>query len=370
MAYISKSRLKKLFILSEDSIKKAIKSIDEGERRISLVVESHEKPKILATITDGDIRRAIVAGNGLDQSVQKLLETRQYFHSSGTVTAKADQPDQELLAIMKKEMIRQIPILDDQGMVIDLVTIEDLQPREELPMKALIMAGGEGIRLRPLTNDLPKPMLPIGNQPLLELIVNELRDSGIRDVNISLGYKKEKIVEHFRDGKTFGVDINYFSEDEPLGTAGAIGLMGNLDKPTLVINGDILTNVDFRGMLNHHQKNNAAITVGVRWVDFEIPFGVVECTGINVAHLKEKPTYTYLVNAGVYIVDPRINSYIQQGQHIDMTDLIQCLLDNHEKVIQYPIVEYWMDIGQYHDYQKVQKDVLNRKNEEENNELV
>lgn len=358
--FLSKSRLQKLLLLPDDPISNAVKCIDLGEKGIALVVETIERGKIVATITDGDIRRAILSGVSLDQPVSKLIEIHSKFGDSIPVTAKLGTPLKELLSIMQTKVIRQIPILDNGGVVIDLVTIDDLQPREKLPIQAVIMAGGEGIRLRPLTDELPKPMLPISNQPLLELIINQLRESGIWNLNIAIRYKKEKIINHFSDGKSFGVNIKYFSENEPLGTAGALGLMGPFKEPILVINGDILTRLDFREMFRYHQKHNASLTIGVRGVDFMVPFGVVECEGAHVINLREKPTYNYLVNAGLYILDPLVYNYIPGGKKLDMTELIQILLLHNKPVIQYPIVEYWMDIGKFADYQKAQDDVEER----------
>jgi dTDP-glucose pyrophosphorylase/CBS domain-containing protein len=360
MTFISKSRLLKILLLSSEPIKRAIQCIDEGERGIAVVVDTLDNRRLIATITDGDIRRAILADTNLDQPISKLLEVQSKFHHTEPVSSFQGTPNHELLEIMKKEIIRQIPLVDDRKVVVDLVTIDDLQPREDLPIQAVIMAGGEGIRLRPLTSDIPKPMLPVGEKPLLEIIINQLRESGIKNLNIALRYKKEKIIDHFQDGKSFGVDIQYFAENEPLGTAGALSLMEQSNKPILVINGDILTKIDFRGMFLHHQEQDAILTIGVRRVDFVVPFGIVDCDGILVTNISEKPTYNYLVNAGLYFLSPKVYNFLPHGKKIDMTELIQILLEEKQKVVQFPIVEYWMDIGQYKDYQKVQLDLKSR----------
>jgi NDP-sugar pyrophosphorylase family protein len=219
------------------------------------------------------------------------------------------------------------------------------------------MAGGKRTRLMPLTADTPKPMLPVGDKPLLELIIGQIRAAGIRQVNIATHQLKEKITEHFGDGKRFGIDIDYIDEESPLGTAGALGLIEPPADPILVMNGDVLTRMDFRSMVSYHKKNEADLTVGVRQYDLSVPYGVVECDGPLVKQLREKPMFNFMVNAGIYVVEPAVLSYIPAGKRFDMTDFIQTLMDSGRRVVAFPVIEYWLDIGQHTDYQKAQDDM-------------
>jgi NDP-sugar pyrophosphorylase family protein len=221
------------------------------------------------------------------------------------------------------------------------------------------MAGGSGTRLRPLTEDLPKPMLPIGGRPLMERLVEQLQQAGIRQVNVTTHYKPEKIVEHFGDGHAFGVEMRYVNEDRPLGTGGALGLIAPPQETLLVINGDIVTQVSFRAMLAFHQEHQAKMTVAVRRYEVQVPYGVVECEGSQVRQLREKPQLGFLVNAGIYLLEPSVYEFIPHGQHFNMTDLIQWVLEAGQTVVSFPIREYWLDIGQHPDYVQAQDDVRN-----------
>jgi NDP-sugar pyrophosphorylase family protein len=223
------------------------------------------------------------------------------------------------------------------------------------------MAGGYGTRLRPLTEKMPKPMLPVGKKPILEFIIKRLRKAGIRHVNISTHYQAEKITQHFGDGKALGVELNYLTEDRPLGTAGGIGLMKTSKEPILVINGDILTDVNFRAMLDFHREHKADMTVAVQKYDVQVSYGVVETEGFLVHKLTEKPNFLYLVNAGIYLLEPSVVSLIPKGKHFDMTDLIQKLLDTGRPVVSFPVREYWLDIGNHAEYNQAQGDAKKRR---------
>ena len=351
--------LKNLCISPNSKILDVITTINKNSLGIVLVTDN--QMHLRATITDGDIRRAMLDGVSLDASINELLERKTDKLYSKPITAKKGDSYEKILQLMDKYVIRQIPLLDDQDVVVDLVTIEDLLPKESLPLHAVVMAGGYGTRLLPLTEELPKPMLPVGNRPLMEHIIEQLQQTGIQRVNITTHYLGDKIKNHFGDGKDFGVDIEYVNENKPLGTAGALGLMEEPEKPLLVINGDILTRVDYRAMLSYHRKHDSDLTVGVRQFAFDVPYGVIECDGPFVKQLKEKPKYNFLVNAGIYLLEPAIHRYIPNEQRFDMTDLIESLLADKRTVVSFPIVEYWMDVGQPLDYQKAQEDIENGK---------
>ena len=349
------SNLSDLCIRSEDSIRRAIECIDRNQKGIVLVVDGEHRLK--ATITDGDIRRAVLADQKLDAPVHELLSRRPHSSGGQPVTARGGTENATLIQLMQQHEIRQLPLLDEEDRVLGLVTLDDLLPDEVLPLQAVIMAGGFGTRLLPLTQDLPKPMLPIGDRPLMELMIDELRRSGIRRVNVTTHYLPEKIKDHFGDGREFGIELNYVTEESPLGTAGALGLMKKPENPLLIINGDILTKVNFKAMLEFHRENQAALTVAVRKYDMNVPYGVIESEGASVRALREKPLLTFLVNAGVYLLEPSAHQYVPNGRSSNMTDLIQNLIDNGHTVASFPVVEYWLDIGSEVDYAKAQHDM-------------
>jgi dTDP-glucose pyrophosphorylase len=347
-----------LFCISlESSIREAIDSIDKNQKGIVLLIDKERR--LVGTITDGDIRRAMLVGQNLDSNVKELLARKGQSPYAKPVTASAETDHATLMQMMKKFMVRQIPLVDKNSRIVGLVTMEDLLPDQTLPLKAVVMAGGFGTRLQPLTDELPKPMLPVNGRPLMERIIGQLRKAGIRSVNITTHYKPEKITEHFGDGHSFGVELNYVSEQKPLGTGGALGLIPVPEEPLLVINGDILTQVDFRSMLSFHQEQHALMTVAVRRYELKVPYGVVECTGSYISSLKEKPQVGFLVNAGIYLLEPAVYQFIPNGEHFNMTDLIQWLLKAGKPVVTFPIREYWLDIGQHEDYIQAQADFKN-----------
>jgi dTDP-glucose pyrophosphorylase len=347
------------FLVTFDvSIRVAMEHIDRNAKGIVLVVD--DTRHLQATITDGDIRRAILAGIDLDAPIRILLRWRSQQDGlvHRPITASIDTPESELLELMNTHTIRQIPLLSAEGQVEAIAFLDDLIKEYEQPIQAVVMAGGFGKRLRPLTEALPKPMLPIGDQPLLELTIQRLRESGIQQVNVTTHYLPEKITEYFGDGSDFGVELNYVTEDRPLGTAGSLGLVTPSQEPLLVINGDILTGVDFQAMLAHHQEHQADLTVGTRQYEYQVPYGVIDCEGYRVQGVREKPILRFWFNAGIYLLEPSVRDYIPTGgQRFDMTDLIEALIADQRKVISFPITEYWQDIGHPEDYRKAQEDV-------------
>jgi dTDP-glucose pyrophosphorylase/CBS domain-containing protein len=336
------------------TIREAMAQIDRSAKGITLIVDSERR--LIATITDGDVRRAILADVNLDAPVTELV-ARKPESRRIPVSAHEETDDAELIEMMDEQAVRHLPLLDDEGRFVRLVLREELRPSDDLSVAAVIMAGGFGTRLRPLTDDTPKPMLKIGDRPLLQRTVERLRKSGIKSVNFTTHYLPEKIHDHFGDGSRFGVNINYVAEDKPLGTAGSLSLMPESDEPLLVMNGDILTGVDFKELVRFHREHEAALTVGVRQYEFKVPFGVVQAENGVVRGLREKPKYEFLVNAGIYLLEPEARGYIPTDRRFDMTDLISALVDDGKKVMTFPVVEYWLDIGQIEDFQRAQQDV-------------
>ncbi len=348
------------FLVSpEASIRQVMACIDNNARGIALVVDADRR--LIGTVTDGDLRRAVLMGTDLEIPIRELLERKANSLYPEPITAPEEAEPGELLVLMRKHRIRQIPILDAGGRVLDLITLEDLLPDEGLPLQAVIMAGGYGKRLRPLTESTPKPMLPVGDRPLLERTINQLRQAGIKRVQISTHYMQDKISDYFGDGRDFGVELNYVSEDQPLGTAGALGLLEKPDEPLLVMNGDILTQVDFRAMLDFHYEHSADMTIAVRQYEIRVPYGVVETDGVRVTGIVEKPTVQNFINAGMYLINPDVHRYIPGSRRFDMPDLIARLIAEKCSVICFPVREYWMDIGEFKDYHQALEDIDNGK---------
>jgi dTDP-glucose pyrophosphorylase len=352
----------RLFISITSVISDAIAVIDRsGRMSIALVVDEHRH--LLNTVSDGDVRRSILAGLALTDPVSRLLEIKARTPYPLPVTAPIGTKPEALLQILQERSVRQLPLLDESGAVVDIVILSDFLPQMQ-PAKgfqAVVMAGGLGMRLRPLTDDMPKPMLPVGGRPVMEILVEQLRHIGVKRIHVSTHFQAEKIMDHFGKGESFGVEIDYVQEDVPLGTGGALGLMERPDEPVLVINGDILTQVDFQSMFAFHQDHRADMTVGVRRYAVQVPYGVVDCDGPRVSALREKPELSFFVNAGIYLLEPSVFEHISGGQHMNMTDLIQILIERDKSVISFPISEYWLDMGQHADYEKAQEDARSGK---------
>lgn len=346
-----------LVVSEATSVRNVISCIDRNGKGIAIVLDADQH--LIATVTDGDIRRAILAGIDVDVPVSELLNRRTNMSHEGPITALVGTADATLLHIMAETTVRHIPLVDEDNRVVDVALLSELVREYELPLRAVVMAGGFGTRLRPLTDELPKPMLPVGNRPLLELIVEQLRDAGIRQVNVATHYKGDVISEHFRDGQDFGVDIRYVKEDQPLGTVGALSLLEESDEPLLVINGDILTRVDFRAMLHFHREHKADLTVAVRQYELNVPYGVVDTDGVAVRGILEKPVVKQFINAGIYLLNPAVRLMIPNGQPYDIPELIQRLLKEKGTVVCFPIREYWLDIGKADQYDQAKSDIAN-----------
>jgi len=349
------SNIRVFCISPKSSIRKAIACIDRNQKGIALVIDN--KRRLVGTISDGDVRRAWAEGRNLSTPVSDLLVRKAKSIYPRPITAPVGTDFSTLTKLMKEKVVRQIPLIDEDGRVVDLVTLEDLLPNGAEPLQAVIMAGGYGTRLRPLTQKLPKPMLSVGREPILGRLIKQLRQAGIRNVNISTYYKAGKIERHFGNGKALGVELHYLKENRPLGTAGGLGLMEASKQPILVINGDVLTNVNFRAMLDFHREHKADMTVAVQKYDVQMAYGVVETEDFFIRRISEKPKFLYLVNAGIYLLEPSVLRLIPRGRRFDMTDLIEKLIKRDRRVISFPVREYWLDIGNHTEYKQAQGDM-------------
>lgn len=344
-----------LFVGAETSFYDVLRRINAAARGVALVVDAQHT--LIGVITDGDSRRAILAGVPLSTSARELLASKVV---PKPITAPVSTPLRELAALMRRTGVSHIPLVDEANHVVNLIGLNDLLLQEEGgALQAVVMAGGYGRRLHPLTAETPKPMLPVGDRPLIQHIVDGLSQAGIRQVHIATHYLAEQISDHFGDGKQLGVDVQCFVEEHQLGTAGAVSLMPESDSAMLVINGDILTTVDFRAMHAFHREHEADLTMAVRRYEVQVPYGVVSTDGPRLLGVVEKPVHAYLVNAGIYVLEPSARCYIPAGQRYDMTDLVDALIRAGRNVICFPVWEYWRDIGHNQDYEQAQADVKN-----------
>ena len=306
---------------------------------------------VKGVITDGNIRRAILGGHNIGDSIEGIY-SKEFKHVTPYVSKK------KVKELMLKYRIRQVPVLDEKGKLINLYFIDDIISYEDKENYVFILAGGLGTRLRPLTNDTPKPMLKVGDKPILEHIIEQFKEYGYKNFIISLNYKGEIIENYFGNGKNFEVNIQYVRETKQLGTAGSIKLAEEkLKKPFIVINGDILTGMDFDSFLNYHIENDFDVTVGARNYEIKVPYGVMVTEDNLIKSLEEKPVYSFHINSGVYVLSEQVIKYIPGDSMYNMTDLIEEVIANKGKSGVYQIIEYWSDIGQMDDFHKANEDI-------------
>ena len=330
---------KKLFISQVTRLRDAIGVIDRGVAQIALVVDDDQR--LLGTVTDGDIRRGLLKAMTLDTPVECVM--RRSFRS-----IRESENASDALKIMRLHGVHQIPVLDTQGRVLSIHLLEDLLRRPGRPNAVVLMAGGRGERLRPLTRNCPKPMLPVRGKPMLEIILQQCVDSGFSHIYLSVNYLKQQIIDHFGDGGRWGVTIEYLEEETPLGTAGALSLLPpTLKDPVLVMNGDVLTRFDFNHLMHFHQEHGADATMCVREHVTQIPYGVVQLDGTTVRGFQEKPAITHFVNAGIYVVSPRSLTLLQPNTPCDMPQLLERVTLQAGQIRAFPIHEYWLDVGQH-----------------------
>ncbi|MDF2684615.1 MAG: putative sugar-phosphate nucleotide transferase [Brevibacillus sp.] len=319
--------------------------IDKSARQIALVAD--ENDRLLGTVTDGDIRRGLLKGRALQDSTSLIM-------NSFPTVASPYETRENILALMKIKKIHQIPIVDEDGRVVHVEVLNDLLRPVRKDNWVVLMAGGLGTRLHPLTYDCPKPLLKVGNKPLLETILQSFIDQGFHRFYLSVKYKAEMIQEHFGDGSKWGVTIRYLEEQDSLGTAGALSLLPEKPaEPFFVMNGDLLTKVNFEQLLDFHKTYQAQATMCVREYDHQVPYGVVRLDRHRLTSIEEKPTQRYFVNAGIYVLSPEILEYIPQRQYFDMPSLFDYVMkDQQQQAIAFPIREYWLDIGRMADFEK------------------
>ena len=326
-----------VFVKPDVTIAEAINIIDKGASQIALVVDAENR--LLGTLTDGDIRRGLIHGETLESRVEDVMH-RDFLSIPESLS------ENRALRLMREEGLQQIPVLDPEGHVVRLFLLEEFYKAKNRSNWVVIMAGGLGKRLRPLTESCPKPMLRIGDKPILEIILEQCVDSGFMKFYISVNYLKHQIIEYFGNGARWGADIHYLEEDKPLGTAGALAsLPERPDKPILVMNGDVLTHVNLEKLFLFHQENSASATICVSEYKTPIPYGVVFTEGSQVLSIEEKPEMRHNINSGVYVLNPELLELLSPKQQCDMPQLLTRGLKRNHSVIAFPVHEYWLDVG-------------------------
>ncbi len=335
---------------SQNNMKDAIKNLEDSMNRISIVVD--EEQRLVGTITDGDIRRAILSGLSMNAEVNKFMNSKPtYIYSN--------MPKDSVISLMREKDIFQTPIIDNERKVVGLETLHNLLEIKQIDNPVFLMAGGFGKRLAPLTNETPKPLLKIGSKPILERILNKFIEVGFYDFYISTHFQAEKIKNYFKDGSDWNINISYVHEDKPLGTGGALGLLpkDKISHPVIIMNGDLISEINFVELLDYHQKHNSKATMCVSEYQLEIPYGVVNQLDHKLINIDEKPKQKFFINAGIYVVEPSVIDQISENTVIDMTTVLDNLIESGEEVNVFPIHEYWLDVGQHVDFNKAVRDI-------------
>ncbi len=335
----------------KSSIREVLQIIKNGAVKIAFVMNGK---KLLGVIADSDIREGLLNNLNLFDSIESI-------YNKNPLVSYEDDSRQEIIekALLKK--IQQIPILNNKNEVIGVEELDELLRPTPKSNKVILMVGGLGTRLRPLTDEIPKPMLKVGDKPILETIILNFKKYGFTNIIMCVNYKSHIIENYFNDGSEFGVSIEYVYENDRMGTAGALSLLKEIpEKPFFVMNGDLLTNINFEHLLIHHVENKASATMCLRKYEYDIPYGVVELNkDAQIISIEEKPKYNYFVNGGIYLINPDIVRYIPDGEFFDMPSLFEILLKNGRICDSYIIKEYWLDIGRLSDYERANHEYSN-----------
>lgn len=336
--------IEKFCIPGTATVRQVMEVIDRNREGIALIVDSNGK--LIGTITDGDVRRFLLARRSLDEPASVMM-------CSSPLTAPPDATEDVIRSLLKKYRLLNIPLVDEYGRPKRLVTVRDLLYGGDAGGIAVIMAGGEGKRLRPLTERMPKPMVKVGERPVLENIVISLSKSGIKKQFISVNYMAELIEEYFGDGRAFDAEIQYLREQKKLGTAGALNLLPEIPTgPFLVVNGDVMTSTDLTRLVDFHRQHHSMMTVGSTQYVVNVPYGVLRLAEHHILGVEEKPNRQFFCNAGIYVIDPEVLRFIPEDSPFDMTDLLNVVVDQGLPVAAFPIHEQWIDIGKIEDLER------------------
>jgi dTDP-glucose pyrophosphorylase len=330
----------------EASLRQAMKVMTECESGLVMVTDARHR--LLGVLADIDLRRVLLSGAELSSPARLAMNTKPVVVREGT-------PPEEVSELFRRTGHTNIPVVDAQNRLVELANVADYAaiPRR-YPNRVVLMAGGQGRRLRPLTSNTPKPMLKLGDKPILEHLIEQLAAAGFVHFVIAVNYLADKIHGHFGDGSRWGVEIEYLRERKPLGTVGALALLDPAPKkPFLVMNGDVLTKADFGALLEFHAAEKGLATVCVKRHEIQIPYGVIELDGRRLSSFREKPTHRFLINAGIYVLDPRALVWLPKGRPCDMPELLAAIGRKRKNgVACFPVEEYWLDIGGLREFQR------------------
>jgi dTDP-glucose pyrophosphorylase len=343
---------KKIIISAETTIINSLEIIDQGALQIALVVD--EAYKLIGTVTDGDVRRGILKGISLQSPVSQIMK-------SDPTTANVNESKNEILNKMKTKQLQHIPVLDDEGCILRIELLNELILSHKRQNWVVLMAGGLGSRLSPMTDETPKPLLKVGTKPILETILDNFIEFGFYQFYFSVNYRADMIKNYFGDGSKWGVEIKYIHEQNRLGTAGALSLLDdNPTIPIIVMNGDLLTKVNFQQLLDFHNDTNAEATMCVREYEYQVPYGVVKVDNHRLLNIVEKPLQQFFVNGGIYVLNPEALDFIPKNEYYDMPNLFDLILEKNLEAAVFPIHEYWIDIGRMDDFNRANDEYKER----------
>ncbi|WP_419869054.1 nucleotidyltransferase family protein [Chryseobacterium sp. CT-SW4] len=345
--------ISKHIIRQNQSVREALISLDKLASDAILFV-ADEELKLIGSLTDGDLRRGFIKGLGFEDSIVEFIQPHPKF-----IYENEYNPNE--IESLKKNNFKIIPILDKTGRIIDILNFRTRTTI--IPADAVLMAGGEGKRLRPLTENTPKPLLKVGDKPIIEYNIDRLINVGIKNIHLSINYLGDQLVEYFKDGEEKNINISYIRENTPLGTIGSILLADEFENEDIIVmNSDLLTNIDFGDFFKTYKESGADMAVAATSYHVDVPYAVLETDdNQKVRSLKEKPRYTYFSNAGIYIISKKLLNLIPQNKAFDTTDLMDKVIELDNKIITYPINGYWLDIGKHEDFKKAQIDIKHLK---------
>ncbi|MBA4283787.1 MAG: hypothetical protein C0432_05795 [Candidatus Puniceispirillum sp.] len=348
---IDKKRMDEFVASTSITVREAMLRIEKNKKGLLFLLGPDGK--LLGSASDGDIRRGILNGTQLEDPIANLMNTHP-FHISAEEQIAVD------LKFFEEKGFKMIPVCDSDGKVLYLLSADPEKSFPPIENPVVLMVGGRGIRLEPLTQNIPKPLLKVGNKPILQTILERLHLFGFRNIFLCTNYLSDHIEEFCGDGSAFGLNIRYFKEEKKLGTIGAVKyLEEHLKLPFLVMNGDLLTSLNYKSVLDFHIENQAELTIGSASYKTNVPYGVIQTEGHQVISILEKPTYSFRISGGIYALSPVVLELIPKGNFFDITDLMDSLLKDKRPVVAFPIEEYWLDIGQHQDYEKANLDYKN-----------
>ena len=342
---------KESLIQSSATVEDVRRVIDRSSMRIAIVVD--ERKRLLGIITESDLRKGILRHVSLDSCVTEIMNASPKTALLTEVTEKAEQ-------FFKETRLMHLPVIDENGILIDVEYYDEHLKISKQDNWVIIMAGGLGSRLRPLTEDIPKALLKVGSKPILERIIENCIHYGFNKFFLSVHYKAKMIEEYFSNGSAWDIQIEYLKEKKQMGTAGALSLLPKIpSRPFFVINGDLLTDLNFQDLINFHSEHKAFATMCIREYEFIVPYGVVRTKDGKIEAIDEKPLHSFFVNAGIYLFEPEVLELVPQNTYLDMPELFKLVIDSGNDTVVFPIREYWMDIGKIDDYKRANGDVKN-----------